>query len=208
MPYHPVYESFSNAVCLGASGDIDRCLEFARETPSLCRNKANSSGSSGGGGGGGNQLERFLLKRASKMLSESDGVVTGDYCRLLGYELLYLWNALGACLKNAQADIRIGEHAHKKKHTGTPCSENGASWLRTRPAYNVRHCSLPPLSCLRTILSLYPFECPAKSGRGEDGDRRLPAAAFYGLGCAFDKKGRSISNAPNTHVWRPYLISS
>jgi hypothetical protein len=42
------------------------------------------------------------------MLSESNDVES-DYCRLLGYELLYLWNALGACLKHSQSEIRIGK---------------------------------------------------------------------------------------------------
>ena len=32
-----------------------------------------------------------------------------NYCLLLGYELLYLWNALGACLKHSHASIQIGE---------------------------------------------------------------------------------------------------
>ena len=84
-----------------------RCLELACETPLLARQSK---------GGGGNQLERFLLKRSIKMAAaaaEADGgggEVDSDYCRLLGYELLYLWNALGACLKHAQSEIRIGPH--------------------------------------------------------------------------------------------------
>ena len=34
-----------------------------------------------------------------------------DYCLLLAYELLYLWNALGACLKHSHASIQIGKSA-------------------------------------------------------------------------------------------------
>ncbi len=34
-----------------------------------------------------------------------------DYCLLLAYELLYLWNALGACLKHSHAAIQIGKKA-------------------------------------------------------------------------------------------------
>ena len=90
-------------MCVGAGGDIHRCLELARETPLLARSK----------GGGGNQLERFLLKRSSKMAAAAEadsGEVDSEYCRLLGYELLYLWNALGACLKHAQSEIRLGKY--------------------------------------------------------------------------------------------------
>ena len=32
-----------------------------------------------------------------------------QYCLLLAYELLYLWNALGACLKHSHAAIQIGK---------------------------------------------------------------------------------------------------
>jgi len=80
---------------LGASGDIGRCLEFAKETPRLARRT-------------GHQLERFLLRRAQQMLDEAREV-DQDYCLLLAYELLYLWNALGACLKHSHAAIQIGE---------------------------------------------------------------------------------------------------
>ncbi len=33
-----------------------------------------------------------------------------DYCLLLAYELLYLWNALGACLRHSHSAIQIGEY--------------------------------------------------------------------------------------------------
>ena len=36
-------------------------------------------------------------------------VLNQDYCLLLAYELLYLWNALGACLKHSHAAIQIGK---------------------------------------------------------------------------------------------------
>ena len=83
------------SVCLGASGDIAKCLELAEETPKLSRRSAH-------------QLERFLLRRAHQMLEERC-VLNQDYCLLLAYELLYLWNALGACLKHSHAAIQIGK---------------------------------------------------------------------------------------------------
>ena len=87
--------SCSFSVCLGASGDIAKCLELAEETPKLSRRSAH-------------QLERFLLRRAHQMLEERC-VLNQDYCLLLAYELLYLWNALGACLKHSHAAIQIGK---------------------------------------------------------------------------------------------------
>jgi hypothetical protein len=70
---------------------MKRGLELAKETPSLVRRTNN-------------QLEKFLLRRAQKMLEDQP---TQQYCLLLAYELLYLWNALGACLKHSHLAIQI-----------------------------------------------------------------------------------------------------
>ena len=87
----------SVSVCLGASGDIRKCLDLAQETPKLSRRS-------------GHQLERFLLRRAQEMLKDQ-ATVDQEYCLLLAYELLYLWNALGACLKHSTAAIEIGQYS-------------------------------------------------------------------------------------------------
>ena len=81
-------------VCLGSCGDIERSLALAEETPKLVRKS-------------GNHLERFLLRRANKMMIDCPNQ---DYCLLLVYELLYLWNALGSCLKHSHEAITITEH--------------------------------------------------------------------------------------------------
>ena len=86
---------FYLTVCLGASGDIARCLDLARETPRLARKT-------------GHQLERFLLRRANQMVKDEE-TLSQENCLLLAYELLYLWNALGACLKHSHATIQIGK---------------------------------------------------------------------------------------------------
>ncbi|XP_059088961.1 tetratricopeptide repeat protein 39C-like isoform X2 [Tigriopus californicus] len=83
---------YLSAVSLGASGDTEQCLELARETPKLARKAGNQ------------QLERFLLRRATKMVQDQ---VDENYSRLLGYELLYLWNTLGACLKHSTMSIQL-----------------------------------------------------------------------------------------------------
>ncbi|CAB4054319.1 unnamed protein product [Lepeophtheirus salmonis] len=80
------FYSYLSSVCLGASGNVDRALELAEETPDLVHKPPN------------NQLEKFLYRRANKILTDIDDV-DKNYFRLLGYELLYLWNALGACLR-------------------------------------------------------------------------------------------------------------
>ena len=60
-------------VCLGCCGDLKRGLELAEETPTLVRRSNN-------------QLEKFLLRRAQKMLD--DQLPNQQYCLLLAYELL------------------------------------------------------------------------------------------------------------------------
>ena len=89
------------AVCLGASNDIAKCLDLAKETPKLARKS-------------GHQLERFLLRRANQMVKEHEAL-SQEYCLLLVYELLYLWNALGACLKHSHTAIQIGEFLFPNK---------------------------------------------------------------------------------------------
>ena len=86
-------QPFFFKVCLGCCGDMKRGLELAKETPGLVRRTNN-------------QLEKFLLRRAQKMLDDQP---TQQYCLLLAYELLYLWNALGACLKHSHLAIQIGK---------------------------------------------------------------------------------------------------
>ena len=76
---------------------MKRGLELAKETPGLVRRSNN-------------QLEKFLLRRAQKMLEDEP---TQQYCLLLAYELLYLWNALGACLKHSHLAIQIGKQEQK-----------------------------------------------------------------------------------------------
>lgn len=91
ITYKSLYIFFK--VCLGCCGDMKRGLELAKETPGLVRRSNN-------------QLEKFLLRRAQKMLEDEP---TQQYCLLLAYELLYLWNALGACLKHSHLAIQIGK---------------------------------------------------------------------------------------------------
>ena len=50
------------------------------------------------------------------MMENHYHVLDQDYCLLLAYELLYLWNALGACLKHSQAAIQIGKLLDCIKH--------------------------------------------------------------------------------------------
>ena len=40
---------------------------------------------------------------------KDEETLSQENCLLLAYELLYLWNALGACLKHSHATIQIGK---------------------------------------------------------------------------------------------------
>ena len=64
----------SVSVCLGASGDIRKCLDLAQETPKLSRRS-------------GHQLERFLLRRAQEMLRDQ-ATLDQEYCLLLTFAFL------------------------------------------------------------------------------------------------------------------------
>ena len=68
-------------------------------------------------------------------------VLDQDYCLLLAYELLYLWNALGACLKHSHAAIQIGKYLHTTKLFFPHLSNKalGASpfyWKKKHPKQN------------------------------------------------------------------------
>lgn len=148
---------------LGASGDVFHCLELARETPQLARSK-----------GGGNQLERFLLKRASKMASEAEEV-DPEYCRLLGYELLYLWNALGACLKHSQSEIRIGNlcrgHPQTDYALNRPASTSAlVDWNGREPTRKGQNFSL---QIFLTIFAPLPSDCDRICVPSLEGVRQL-----------------------------------
>jgi len=85
------FYTYLSAVCLGCCGQIRKSLELAMETPSLVKRPNNPLG-------------KFLVRRAQRMVQEN---IDQQFCLLLGYELLYLWNALGACLKQSHRSIQI-----------------------------------------------------------------------------------------------------
>ena len=91
-------------MCLGCCGQLTQSLELAMETPSLVKRPNNP-------------LEKFLIRRAQRMVQEN---IDQNFCLLLGYELLYLWNALGACLKQSHRSIQIGErqYLYAMQHRG------------------------------------------------------------------------------------------
>jgi hypothetical protein len=70
-------------VCRGAAGDVEGALTLAQQIPSLSSNRQT-------------QLELFILRRTSQLPT---GSISEHGCKLLAFELLFLWNALPSCSK-------------------------------------------------------------------------------------------------------------
>ncbi|KAF4523049.1 hypothetical protein B566_EDAN012778 [Ephemera danica] len=75
------FYTYLAAVCRGAAGDEEGALALAREAPQLSYNRQT-------------QLELFILRRTSQLSPE---VFNEQSCKLLAFELLFLWNALPSC---------------------------------------------------------------------------------------------------------------
>jgi len=75
-------------VCTGASGNLDEAIKLTQEVPALTASSHQRS----------TQLDTFILRRIDRFPEERDSKNFDEaYCRLLAFELLFLWNALPSC---------------------------------------------------------------------------------------------------------------
>jgi hypothetical protein len=75
-------------VCTGASGNLDEAIRLTQEVPALSVSSHQRS----------TQLDTFILRRTSRFPEERDSKNFDQaYCKLLAFELLFLWNALPSC---------------------------------------------------------------------------------------------------------------
>jgi hypothetical protein len=75
-------------VCTGASGNLDEAIRLTQEVPALSTSSHQRS----------TQLDTFILRRTNRFPEERDSKNFDQaYCRLLAFELLFLWNALPSC---------------------------------------------------------------------------------------------------------------
>jgi hypothetical protein len=75
-------------VCTGASGNLDEAIKLTQEVPALSASSQQRS----------TQLDTFILRRTNRFPEERDSKNFDQaYCRLLAFELLFLWNALPSC---------------------------------------------------------------------------------------------------------------
>jgi len=75
-------------VCTGASGNLDEAIKLTQEVPALSASSHQRS----------TQLDMFILRRTNRFPEERDSKNFDQaYCRLLAFELLFLWNALPSC---------------------------------------------------------------------------------------------------------------
>jgi hypothetical protein len=75
-------------VCTGASGNLDEAISLTQEVPALSATSHQRC----------TQLDTFILRRTNCFPEERDSENFDQaYCRLLAFELLFLWNALPSC---------------------------------------------------------------------------------------------------------------
>lgn len=82
------FYTYLAAVCAGATGQLETAMSLIQETPLFSSSVSSQHRST--------QLEAFILRRTNHF---TPGVQEFDhsYCRLLAFELLFLWNALPSC---------------------------------------------------------------------------------------------------------------
>lgn len=78
------FYTYLAAVCAGANNKMKEALKLSQEISLISTTNGHSQRSSGI-----QQLEEFICRRAVKMSGQD-----ASYCRLLAYEMLFLWNAL------------------------------------------------------------------------------------------------------------------
>lgn len=78
-------------MCRGAAGDEEGALALAQQVPGLSSNRQTP-------------LELFILRRTSL----PPGSLSQHGCKLLAFELLFLWNALPSCSKQHMDSIVQG----------------------------------------------------------------------------------------------------
>lgn len=75
------YYAYMCAVCTGILEDVEGATTLFNQVPQLINHKNN-------------QVEAFVLRRSETF---SKGIISKELCTLLGFEILYLWNAIASC---------------------------------------------------------------------------------------------------------------
>ncbi|PSN55659.1 Tetratricopeptide repeat protein 39C [Blattella germanica] len=166
------FYTYLAAVCTGAAGNLDEAINLTQEVPALSASSQQRS----------TQLETFILRRTSRFPNREDNRYFDQaYCRLLAFELLFLWNALPSC--SVQHINCLLED----------CQSSGRE-----PMEGLRHLVMGAAQCclghfeeakasFRTCLAKRGEFEPHESGEGQigqagSGDHHISAFALYELG--------------------------
>ncbi|KAJ4443041.1 tetratricopeptide repeat protein 39C-like [Periplaneta americana] len=165
------FYTYLAAVCTGASGNLDEAIRLTQEVPGLSAASQQRS----------TQLESFILRRTNRFSVERDSQHFDQaYCRLLAFELLFLWNALPSC--SVQHINNLLEDCQSTGH---------------EPMEGLRHLVMGAAQCclglhdeavasFRTCLAKRGELEPCENGEGGlvpgAGDHHISAFALYELG--------------------------
>ncbi|XP_075230787.1 tetratricopeptide repeat protein 39C-like [Lycorma delicatula] len=86
-----IFYTYLAAVSAGANEQTKESIQLAQEVKNISSVDHNTSNNSRSGV---NQLEDFICRRANMITGQEPG-----FCRLLAYEMLFLWNALPSAQK-------------------------------------------------------------------------------------------------------------
>ncbi|XP_067006614.2 tetratricopeptide repeat protein 39C [Anabrus simplex] len=178
------FYTYLAAVCTGADGNLDLAVRLIQEVPNLSAASQQRS----------TQLEAFILRRTSCFMGgQRSAIFDKAYCRLLAFELLFLWNALPSC---SVEDIN---------HLLEDCQSSGQE-----PMEGLRHLVMGAAQCClghfdEAVASFR--TCLAKRGEldqvndvkagsaGEErgpGDHHISAFALYELGMLLCRKPETL----------------
>ncbi|KAJ9581243.1 hypothetical protein L9F63_023569 [Diploptera punctata] len=163
------FYTYLAAVCTGASGNLDEAIKLTHEVPGLSATSQQRS----------TQLENFILRRTSRFPNkEGNKYFDQAYCRLLAFELLFLWNALPSC------------NVHHINSLLEDCQSTGQE-----PMEGMRHLVMGAAQCclgdfeeakasFRTCLAKRSELEPQMNAEGQtgSGDHHISAFALYELG--------------------------
>ncbi|XP_065341993.1 tetratricopeptide repeat protein 39C-like isoform X1 [Cloeon dipterum] len=155
------FYAYLAAVCRGAAGDEAGAIQLAQEAPKLSTNRQT-------------QLEVFIARRTSQLPLEC---YTTTGCKLLAFELLFLWNALPSC-----SALQLQQIIQECDSTSDPPPMQGLQYLIMGATYGCLGQAAEAISNFRACLESR-SEMSRISADGVEGlgDHHIAAFASYEL---------------------------
>jgi tetratricopeptide (TPR) repeat protein len=174
------FYTYLAAVCTGASGNLDEAIKLTQEVPALSASSNQRS----------TQLDTFILRRTNRFPEERDSKNFDQaYCRLLAFELLFLWNALPSCSVQ-----HINNLLEECQSVGREPME-GLRYLVMGAAQCYLGLHEEAVASFRTCLAkrgeLELCNTGERGMTGPSGDHHISAFALYELGTLLCKNART-----------------